>query len=209
MALDDGTRRARPRARPDGPRRPVVVLEGVIARARRGDQTSFDQIYRVYHPLLQRHLELTCGPRADDVAAATWASVVQSIGSFVGDGHDFRRWLFTIARRRLVDDIRRSSRQPAVVAEPRDDDVSVDFSSPLESVEWVESALASLPVRQAEVLSLRIIGGLDVVAVARLLELSPENVRVLSHRGLSALRASFERSGENFTRRSEKSRRNL
>lgn len=209
MAMDDGASTPLPKVRGDGPRRPVVVLEGVIARARRGDQTSFDQIYRVYHPVLRRHLELTCGPRADDVAAATWASVVQSIGNFVGDGHDFRRWLFTIARRRLVDDIRRTSRQPVVVAEPRDDDLAVDFSSPLESVEWVESALSALPVRQAEVLSLRIIGGLEVAEVAELLELSPENVRVLSHRGLAALRASFDRAGENFTRRSEKSPESL
>lgn len=179
--------------------RPVRVLEGVIARARRGDQESFEQIYRTYHPLLRRHLELTCRDRADDVASATWASVVRSIGNFVGDGDDFRRWLFTIARRRLVDDIRRTAREPVVVAEPEDHQHAVDFTSPLESVEWVESALRSLPVRQAEVLSLRIVGGLDVAEIARLLELSPENVRVISHRGLTALRRSYDRASANFS----------
>lgn len=207
--MDDGPTGPPPNVRGDGPRKPVAVLEGVIARARRGDQESFDQIYRTYAPLLRRHLELTCGSRADDVAAATWASVVKSIGTFAGDGHDFRRWLFTIARRRLVDDIRRTSRAPVVVAEPHENDLAVDFSSPLESVEWVDAALASLPVRQAEVLSLRIVGGLDVAEVATLLDLTPENVRVLSHRGLNALRASFDQANENFSRPSEKCRGNL
>ena len=173
MAMDDGAGAPPPDMPEGGPRKPVAVLEGVIARARRGDQESFDTIYRTYHPLLQRHLELTCGERADDVASATWASVVKSIANFVGDGHDFRRWLFTIARRRLIDELRRSSREPEVVAEPREDDLAIDFTSPLESVEWVESALASLPVRQAEVLSLRIVAGLEVGDVATLLYLTP------------------------------------
>ena len=198
MAMDDGATTPPPDMPAGKPRKPVAVLEGVIARARRGDQDSFDTIYRTYQPLLQRHLELTCGTRADDVASATWASVVKSIGNFVGDGHDFRRWLFTIARRRLVDELRRSTREPVVVAEPREADLAIDFTSPLESVEWVESALSSLPVRQAEVLSLRIVAGLDVSEVAALLDLTPENVRVISHRGLGALRASFDRASANF-----------
>ena len=39
---------------------------------------------------------------------------------------------------------------------------------------------------------------LDVAEVASLLDLTPENVRVISHRGLSALRASYDRSAANF-----------
>lgn len=196
--MDDGAEAPPPDLSTGGPREPAAVLEGVIARARRGDQASFEKIYRTYHPILQRHLELTSGDRADDVASATWASVIKSLGNFVGDGHDFRRWLFTIARRRLIDDLRRTSREPSIVSEPRDDDLAVDFTSPLESVEWVESALGSLPVRQAEVLSLRIVAGLDVAEIADLLDLTPENVRVLSHRAVTALRASYDRSAANF-----------
>ena len=203
MAAGD-ERAGRPSApRPHDLRQPPTVLERVIVRARRGDQESFDAIYRTYQPHLLRHLRLTCGDRADDVSAATWASVATSIKNFEGDGHDFRKWLFTIARRRLVDDLRRSARDPIVVADPEHLDRSVDFSSPLESVEWIEGALSTLPVRQAEVVSLRIVGGLSVADVAELLGISPENVRVLSHRGLTALRASFVESSQRFSARTE------
>ena len=95
---------------PTGQPTPPEVSELVIARARRGDQASFDEMYRVYEPYLRRHLRLTCGDRADDVSAAAWESVAGSLHRFRGDGNDFRRWLFTIARRRLVDDLRRSGR---------------------------------------------------------------------------------------------------
>lgn len=173
---------------------PPEVPELVIARARRGDQAAFDQMYRVYEPYLRRHLRLTCGERADDVSAAAWESVAGSLHRFRGDGNDFRRWLFTIARRRLVDDLRRSGREPSVTTDEDHPEPAVDFSSPLETVEWVEWALAALPLGQAEVISLRVVAGLPVAEVAALLGISEENVRVLSHRGLTALRASFDRS---------------
>ena len=119
-------------------RRPIAVPETLIARARRGDQASFDAMFAAYQPFLLRHLRMVCGTKADDVAAATWESVAGSLDRFRGDGHDFRRWLFTIARRRLVDDLRRDARRPleAVsldsVAEPA---VAPDTS--IEGADWI------------------------------------------------------------------------
>ena len=119
-----------------------------------------------------------------------------SIGRFRGDADAFRRWLFTIARRRLVDDLRRDGRRPSPAVDEDAIELVVDFASPLETNSWIASALSGLPARQAEVISLRIVGGLPVVEVAELLGISEENVRVLSHRGLTALRAAFDRAGD-------------
>jgi len=51
------------------------------------------------------------------------------------------------------------------------------------------TVVAGLPPDQAEVVSLRIIAGLDTATVARMLGKSPGAVRIALHRGLRALSA--------------------
>lgn len=174
---------------------PMVISEMTLARAKRGDQRAFDTIYASFQPILLRHLRLTCGAKAEDVAAAAWESVARSIDGFDGDGDGFRRWLFTIARRRLVDELRRDARRPVAVADIADHDQAIEPVDELESADWISGALRRLPTRQAEVISLRVVGGLDVADVAELLGISEGNVRVLSHRGLSALRDLLDEEG--------------
>lgn len=174
-------------------RRPVAVPETLIARARRGDQAAFDAVYRAYQPYLLRHLRLTCGGKAEDVAAGTWESVARGIERFRGDGDGFRRWLFTIARRRLVDDLRRDARRPLAVAPVEDHPHAVfEVESGIEGTEWIAEQLRRLPARQAEVISLRVVAGLGVAEVASLLGISEANVRVLCHRGLASLRDALD-----------------
>lgn len=180
--------------RPQPPRRPVAVPEVLLARARRGEQAAFDAVYDAYQPYLLRHLRLTSGDLAEDVAASTWESVAKSMKGFRGDGDDFRRFLFTISRRRLIDELRRQSRRPLTVVESVGTEPSEPFCSPLEESEWIDSVLKRLPTRQAEVISLRIVAGMNVEEVAELLGISRENVRVLTHRGLVTLRAEFRES---------------
>jgi RNA polymerase sigma-70 factor, ECF subfamily len=55
--------------------------------------------------------------------------------------------------------------------------------------------LSRLPRLQAEVILLRVIGGLDTNAVARLLGRSPGSVRVAGHRGLRRLAEILSRAG--------------
>jgi RNA polymerase sigma-70 factor, ECF subfamily len=167
------------------------VPSSLIDDAKNGDQDAFAAIHRTYEPGLRRYLETVSPGFAADVGSATWESVAGSLDRFSGDGEQFRRWLFTIARRRLVDEVRRSSRRPLAVAEvphePRLDAHLVD-----DGPDWAVALLRQISSRQADVVGLRVLGGLSVDEVADLLGITPENVRVLSHRGLNALRALIE-----------------
>jgi len=55
--------------------------------------------------------------------------------------------------------------------------------------------VAQLPPLQAEVIALRVIAGLDVQAVARLVSRSPGAVRIAAHRGLRRLAQILVRQG--------------
>ena len=165
--------------------------ERLIDDARRGSQDAFAAIYRTYEPSLRRYLDAVSPGLASEVSSATWESVAGSLRSFSGDGDRFRGWLFTIARRRLVDEVRRSTRRPLTVAEVPDTPTweTQDLDC---GPDWAAGVLGSIPTRQADAVALRVIGGLGVDEVAGLLGVTPENVRVLCHRGLAAIRAILD-----------------
>ena len=173
--------------------RPATVPERLIADAQRGSQDAFAALYRVYEPPLRRYLETVAPDFAAEVSSATWESAARSLRGFSGDGDGLRAWLFTIARRRLVDEVRRSVRRPLAVAEVPDTPTHElhDIST---GADWAVRVLAAIPTRQADVVALRVIGGLGVQEVADLLGVTPENVRVLCHRGLNAIRGLLDPS---------------
>jgi RNA polymerase sigma-70 factor (ECF subfamily) len=61
-----------------------------------------------------------------------------------------------------------------------------------ETRQVLTDALSRLPERQAQVVALRDLHGLDGAEVAALLSISEGNVRVLLHRGRAALRQRLE-----------------
>ena len=188
-------------ARPlDGARGAVLVpwsdavLDRALDGARAGDEDAFATLWRSLHPPLLRYLSVSCPDGREDVASETWFHVVRDLPAFGGGIDDFRAWLFTIARHRAIDHGRARVRRPAVpVASPTEhsadplarsaEEDAVARHSTAEAVRLV----ASLPPDQAELVMLRVVAGLDVAVVARLVGKKPGTVRVAVHRALQKL----------------------
>ncbi len=177
---------------------PANVPARLIDDARRGNQAAFAAIHQVYAPPLRRYLETVSHDLAGEVESATWESVATSLDRFSGDGIQFRSWLFTIARRRLVDEVRRSARRPLVVASVPDTP-ALDPEHLDGGPDWAVQVLRTIPTRQAEVVALRVLGGLSVDEVSTLLGITAANVRVLCHRGLNAIRRVLESADTDST----------
>jgi RNA polymerase sigma-70 factor (ECF subfamily) len=167
-------------------------FQQVLIAARRGDQQAFATIWRSCNPALVR-IAQSLGGRGDaeDVAAAVWVDVVRSLDAFVGDEDRFRAWLYTIARRRLIDLRRQGARRPVTTIDGADRaGVGDDPADVVDVAAGTDAALAligSLPPDQAEAVLLRVVAGLDVAGVAEVMGRSPGAVRVLAHRGLRRL----------------------
>ena len=121
--------------------------------------------------------------------------VAQGIDGFRGDRAALRRWVFTIAHHRLVDEFRSAHRRR---------------SSPVGTVPEVEAAppasgsldpdllaaLEQLTDEQREVLVLRFVADLPLRDVARVLGKRAGAVKMLQQRGLERLAAELgDRSG--------------
>jgi RNA polymerase sigma-70 factor (ECF subfamily) len=158
---------------------------------------DLDALYRELHPALLRHLRVANAWQAEDLAADVWLEVASLLPRFVGGDAAFRTWLFTLARRRLIDSYRRAGRRPTEAldgdvyqaSDDRPDETAIDKVS-------IEATIARLQKLltpdQVEVLLLRIVAGLPVEEVAAITGKRPVNVRVLQHR---ALRRAADRMG--------------
>lgn len=174
---------------------------GVLADAQAGDDDQFAVLWRDANPALLRYLRVLAPENAEDIAAETWVHVVRGLPRFIGDESAWRAWLFTTARRRLIDQARLRKRHPA---EPLEDVSAADMPHSPDAAQTAldnlatESAIAllsQLPTPQAEVILLRVVAGLDTDAVAELLDKTPGNVRVMAHRGLKKLEDLLGRAG--------------
>src|SRR6266568_1015775 len=121
------------------------------------------------------------------------------LGRFTGDEGGFRSWVFTIARHRALDDRRRHARRPTV---PLPIELAARWQGADDPADQVVEGLSTraalavigqLPHDQAEVVLLRVVAGLDVEQVARVVGKRPGAVRVLAHRGLRRLAERLER----------------
>jgi RNA polymerase sigma-70 factor (ECF subfamily) len=165
----------------------------VLAAAQDGSEAAFARLWRDGNPALLRYLRVAVPDCAEDVAGETWLQVVRGLPAFRGDEHAWRSWLFTIARRRTLDEHRRRSRHPEAPyaelppgAEPAAADAAVLAMGNLGAAELIR-AVRELPVQQAEIILLRMVADLDNDTVARIVGRSPGAVRTAAHRGLRRL----------------------
>jgi RNA polymerase sigma-70 factor, ECF subfamily len=177
-------------------------FEAMLVAARDGEGWALTELYRALYPRIVRYLGAVEPAEAEDVACDTWLDVVRGLGRFHGDQTGFRAFAFTIARRRLLDLRRQRARRRT---EPRDLRTLIQ-AGPTGNVEdealsslgtdWAISLItSSLSLEQADVVLLRVIGDLDVGAVAKIVGKRPGHVRVLQHRALRRLARILQKEG--------------
>jgi RNA polymerase sigma-70 factor (ECF subfamily) len=184
----------------------------LIRRLRAGDEQAFAVLVRRYQDAMVR-LASTFVPNAavaEEVVQDTWIGVLRGISAFEGRA-SFKTWVFSILVNRAKTTGARERRsiaigdgEPAVAgsrfgpggqwAEPprhwvddADDRMAAD-----KLADRIRSAIAELPDRQRQVVTLRDIDGLSGDAVCQVLEISEGNQRVLLHRGRSRVRQVIE-----------------
>lgn len=172
-------------------------FESVLIAAQAGGEWAFAQLYDAYNPRLVRYFAARASSMAEDLASETWMGAARALVQFHGDEDQFRSWLFTIAHRRLADywEGRKRGWNPAdgetIVECLAPDDTEGSVLESLSGRAAAQKIAAALPPEQAEVVLLRVIGGLDVEQVARIMGRRPGTVRVLQHRALKKLSKDF------------------
>ena len=176
-------------------------FKSILTAAQDGGEWAVAILYRWLHPAVVRYLRARAGDEAEDLASETWIAIAKGLPNFSGDEAAFRSWVFTIAHRRLIDHHRASSRRlrtrtlhaveggdhEGSVELPAGDDTAGEVLDAVAGDEAVRRIVELLPRDQAEIVLLRVVGGLRVDEVAAITGRRPGTVRVLQHRGLRRL----------------------
>lgn len=164
-------------------------FESVLRSAQDGHGWAVTALYRDLQPALLRYLRVKAPHDAEDLASETWLNVASGLGRFAGDEGAFRGWVFTIARRRLIDSFRRASKRPGRLSlgdlpdQPAPDDTESMALGAI-SAEAALARIARLPSDQAEVILLRVLAGLSADQVGGIIGKQAGAVRGLQHRAL-------------------------
>ena len=168
-------------------------FEDLVDAARHGEHRAVAALWRDLHPRLVAYYRVAAPSEADDIASDVWIEIARGIGRFRGDADAFRRWAFTIARRRLIDHQRRAHRRRTdptpveTLAEvPAPDDPEALVVEAL-TTETAVALVRGLPPDQADAVLLRVVAGLSAEDAAQVMGKRAGAVRVLQHRGLRRL----------------------
>lgn len=173
-----------------------LVFHEVLEAAQSGADWAMTELFRHFNPALMRHVKMADPCCYEDLVAEVWMSVLGAIGGFRGEEGNFRAWLHTIARNRLIDRRRRAARQSTAPV-PDDElelrsrysqvDLGEELTERLHAQKAVTRLMSQLSDTQSQVVVLRVVDGLDVADVARIMGRSPGWVRVTQHRALARL----------------------
>jgi len=207
--------------RPETSRRPPArwTDAGLVEALRAGDEAAFQELVGRYHGPLMRlaRNHVASAGVAEEVVQDTWVAVLGGIDRFRG-ASSLKTWIYSILIKRATTRGVRERRSvpfsalhptgdesgPSVGAErfapdgswavaPRRFELPEDRAGLLELRAQLRKAIAELPERQRIVVGLRDVEGLSSEEVCHLLDLTPENQRVLLHRARTRLQAELER----------------
>lgn len=186
--------------------RPRGEVDQAMERYAAGDDAAFAVVYdklapRLYGYLLRQTRDRSC---AEDLVQQTMLHIHRARGRFIA-GAEVTPWAFAIARRLMLDGVRRARRQ-GTFAEDDPDSALADGDSADDVVQARELAariggvLAKLPESQRVAFELLKQEGLSVAQAAEVLGTTAAAVKLRAHRAYETLRlalgdamASFEK----------------
>lgn len=192
-----------------------------LDRLRRGEEAAYRRLVRRFHATLVGVASGIIGSRAqaEEVVQDTWIAVYGAIAKFEGRS-SLASWLYTIVLNRARTRIGKESRLvglPAVLDGSQGEESALPASAFRDDGHWAEAprlweeidpervvggrqlwqhvqeAIEALPAGQKTVLVMRDMEGLPGEEICALLQITPENQRVMLHRARARIRAAIDR----------------
>lgn len=158
-----------------------------------------EEIFQTYHMDIYTYLYSLShdASLSEDLTQEVFLEVVRSIATFRGES-DIKTWLFTIARRKWFDHLRKKNRQLRTESiHEFYDSAGMSTTDPLdehEISEAIDQILRSEPERTRLVVQLRL-KGWSYFEIAAKLSISENSARVIWFRAKAKIRKALEQEG--------------
>jgi RNA polymerase sigma-70 factor (ECF subfamily) len=170
----------------------------LVIRFQAGERDVFAALYLRYFDHVYNYLRLLLNNShdAEDGTQQVFTQVLNALPRYERRSQPFRVWLFVVVRNVAFDRLRQQNRVDIVTPEDlnRSRDRHIPDDSEVEgTLGWISDRellmfIERLPLAQRQVLMLRYMMDLSTADIARVLERSTEDVRILQHRALRFLR---------------------
>ncbi len=178
--------------------------ELLVVRCQLGERDAFAELVRAWHARVERYVERMLDGADDDVVQEVWLAVFRGLPRLQQPDR-FAPWLFTIARRAVMNCLRDAySSHPAESPSAGPSGASEDFAGPaftddaaagVVDREAVAAGLAALPAREREVLLLLYLEDLPLAACAQICAVPVGTIKSRLNRARRLLREELIRKG--------------
>lgn len=176
----------------------------LITRLQGGDAGAFEQLYDLYAAPIYAYMRVALQDRGDaeDATQDVFVKVLEALPEYENRAVPFRVWLFRVARNHAINLKAKQGRSrpedPETLARRLDlgpTQPHFEDQPGLPGSELLMEMMGRLPVAQRQALVLRHLLGFSVAEVSRVLERSPNAVRLLERRAVARLRELIEPLG--------------
>ncbi len=174
--------------------------DGLVGAAVQGDPAAVQGVIRWVTPLVVRYCRARVGRQertfvsADDVAQEVCLAVLTALPGYRDQGRPFLAFVYGIAAHKLADAHRSAARNRAEPVPEIPESPAAYADGPeqqaiqAELAERMNKLMKTLPDKQREILTLRIVMGMSAKETAETVGSTPGAVRVAQHRALAQLR---------------------
>jgi RNA polymerase sigma-70 factor, ECF subfamily len=171
----------------------VLVEEQIVQRAINGDREAFTYIYDLHFDKIYRYIyvKVHSQPEAEDLTQDVFIKAYEGLKNYKWRDLPITAWLFKIAHNRVIDHVRKSSKEKRADLNEAD---AISAGDPVYMTEQnfeiyeLKGALEKLPDAQREVATLRFISELSIAEVAFTLGKSEGTVKALQFNAVASLR---------------------
>lgn len=174
---------------------PLTTDEQLMAAYVASDPAAFGQLFERYAPRVYAFFVRSFGRKdvADDLVQTTFLKLHSARTSYEQD-RPFRPWLFTIAARVRLDELRRRYRVPVTASDDEVELAAASDPSPSEQAEAreqlgrIEAAFAKLSPSQRSVIQLHRVEGLSFAQIGAIMNVQEGAARLRAFRAYERLR---------------------
>ncbi len=173
-------------------------IKQIIKKVQKGDIDSFGTIYEIFAERIYRYIYLKVSNKeiAEDLTQQVFIKAWEAIGDFKFKNNPFSSWLYSIARNSVTDFYRKKKPDFSL-----DEEIKIDLFDEKdlneelinkEEVDNILKKIYQLPSDQKELLILRFVEDLSYEEIAKIMNKTPLNLRVIQHRALNRLKKEMD-----------------
>lgn len=165
----------------------------LVAKYRGGDTKAFDELYMRYQVPLYNYIYRISGSAsmAEDIFQEVFFQVIQKMHTY-SENQNFKAWIYTVARNRVIDRGRLKSSNDVVLGDSWEGSSSMrppsEIAETNEQAALVRGTIDGMPEAIKEILLLRHYSGLSFKEIAAMTGIPLGTVLSRVHRGLESLR---------------------